>query len=436
MPYRMRHVGRGLTVSSQGSRARAIAAVALLGLAAVGCSTSSSTPGGSSGGTVSTPAASPAVLQIEPSNGVTGIKPGDPVIVKVADGKLTKVKLRGAGGGYVPGKWSHGRTVWHSRGVLRTSTDYTLQATAVNADGKPSEATSTFRTLKPKKVVQVQIFEAAHQTYGVGMPIILTFDHPVTHKRAVEKALSVKSSTPVVGAWYWDGDQTLYFRTRKYWPQHTKVSFTARMNGVEVAPGVYGDHTLRQTFQIGDSVIAVASTSDHQVQIYRNNKLYATWPISTGRPGDDTPNGTYLTIEKGNPVEMKGPGYDIMVPYSVRFTWSGDYMHDAYWSVGEQGFSNVSHGCVNMSPANAALYYSWAVPGDPVTVTGSPRAGSWGNGWTVWFLSFKDLVKGSATGMAVRVTPHGSSWVKLGSLRHVKIKSPVHGPEPNNYYAG
>src|SRR5215472_13204208 len=133
---------------------------------------------------------------------------------------------------------------------------------------------------------------------------------------------------------------------------------------------------------------------------------------------------------------MKGPGYDIMVPYSVRFTWSGDYMHDAFWSVGEQGFTNVSHGCVNMSPANAALYYSGAVPGDPVTVTGSPRAGSWGNGWTVWFLSFKDLVKGSATGMAVRVTPHGSTWVKLGSLRHVTIRSPVHGPAPNNYYAG
>jgi lipoprotein-anchoring transpeptidase ErfK/SrfK len=431
----MRHVGAGQTGSNRSSRTRIAAAVALLGLAAVGCSGSHQGQPGTSGGP-STPVASPAVLQIDPSNGVTGIKPGSPVTVTVANGKLTKVKLRGADGGYVPGKWTHGKTVWHSRGVLRTSTDYTLKAIAVNADGKASEATSTFRTLKPKQVVTTQIFEAAHQTYGVGMPIILTFDHPITHKTAVEKALTVTSSKPVVGAWYWDGDQTLYFRTRKYWPQHTTVWFVAKLNGVEVAPGVYGDHTLRQTFEIGDSVIAVASTTDHHVEIYRDNKLYATWPISTGRPGDDTPNGTYLTIEKGNPVEMKGPGYDIMVPYSVRFTWSGDYMHDAYWSVGEQGFTNVSHGCVNMSPANAALYYSWAVPGDPVTVTGSPRAGSWGNGWTVWFLSFKDIVKGSATGMAVRVGPHGSQLVKLGSLRHVTVKSPVHGPAANNSLAG
>src|SRR5206468_2581060 len=113
-----------------------------------------------------------------------------------------------------------------------------------------------------------------------------------------------------------------------------------------------------------------------------------------------------------------------------------DYMHDAYWSVGEQGFTNVSHGCVNMSPANAALYYSWAVPGDPVTVTGSPRAGSWGNGWTVWFLSFKDLVHGSATGMAVRVGKHGSTFVKPGTLRVVKVRAPIRGPVEGNSAAG
>ncbi len=122
----------------------------------------------------------------------------------------------------------------------------------------------------------------------------------------------------------------------------------------------------------------VASTATHHMNLYRNGKLYRHWPISTGRPGDNTPNGTYLTIDKGNPVLMKGPGYKLEVPWSVRFTWSGDYLHDAYWSVGEQGFTNVSHGCVNMAPADAEAYYKMEVPGDPVTVTGSPRAGAVG----------------------------------------------------------
>jgi lipoprotein-anchoring transpeptidase ErfK/SrfK len=87
-------------------------------------------------------------------------------------------------------------------------------------------------------------------------------------------------------------------------------------------------------------VIAVGNTATHRTQIYYDGKLRYDWAISSGRPGDDTPNGSYLTIEKANPVEMKGPGYDLMVPWSVRFTFSGDYYHDAYWSVGEQGFEN------------------------------------------------------------------------------------------------
>jgi hypothetical protein len=189
------------------------------------------------------------------------------------------------------------------------------------------------------------------------------------------------------------------------------VSFTGHLNGVEAAPGVYGHHTLTQTFTIGRSLIVVASTAHHYMNVYRNGKQFAHWPISTGKPGDDTPNGTYLTIEKANPVDMVGPGYNIEVPLSVRITWSGDYLHDAFWSVGDQGFTNVSHGCVNMSPADAAIYYKMAVPGDPVKITGSPRAGTWDNGWTMWFLSWRRWVRGSALHKAVRAGPHGSMLV-------------------------
>jgi L,D-transpeptidase catalytic domain len=110
----------------------------------------------------------------------------------------------------------------------------------------------------------------------------------------------------------------------------------------------------------------VANTADYHMNVYRDGKLFAHWPISSGKPGDETPNGTYLTIEKANPVDMVGPGYNIEVPWSVCFTWSGDYLHDAYLSVGDQGFTNVSHGCVNMSPADAETFYKMAAPGDPV----------------------------------------------------------------------
>ena len=172
------------------------------------------------------------------------------------------------------------------------------------------------------------------------------------------------------------------------------MSFVGHLDGVQLSPGVYATHTLRQEFKIGRSLIVVASTSEHSMKVFKDRKLVATWPISTGRPGKDTPNGTYLSIEKANPQHMVGDDYDIQVPYSVRFTWSGDFIHAAPWSVGSQGYANVSHGCVNLAPDRAQTYYYWSIPGDPVTVTGSPKAGRWDDGYTVWFLILEGAGQG------------------------------------------
>jgi lipoprotein-anchoring transpeptidase ErfK/SrfK len=381
------------------------------------------------------PLAPVARLTITPPGGSRSAQPQKGITVKVSDGKIVNVTVE-TRGAPVTGRLDPAATKWRSRWALDTATGYTVHATARDTAGKTVTATSTFRTLKPRHTFATQIFEGLDLTYGVGMPIILKFSRPISDRRAVERSLRLWSSKRVVGTWYWDGSSTLYFRTRNYWPAHTKVRFVAHLSGVEGAPGVYGTHTLKQSFVIGRSLIAVASTSAHHVRIYLDRRVFADWPISTGKPGDDTPNGTYLTIEKQNPAHMKGPGYDIQVPWSVRFTWSGDYLHDAFWSVGQQGFANVSHGCVNLSPEHAKTYYQLAVPGDPVTIGGSPRGGTWGNGWTVWFLSWRKLLRGSALHKAVRVSPDGSTLVDPGSLSPSKAKPPLNGPKPGNATAG
>jgi lipoprotein-anchoring transpeptidase ErfK/SrfK len=316
------------------------------------------------------------------------------------------------------------------------STQFTVTAIAADSGGRTVTKTSSFRTLTPAQTFTTTIFEGYQQTYGVGMPILLTFSRPITNRAAVERSLSITSSNPVVGAWHWDSSQVLFFRTRDYWPAHTQVNFTGHLNGVEAAPGVYGSHTLTQSFKIGQSLIIVASTRTHHLKLFRDGKLFRYWPISTGRPGDDTPNGTYLTIEKGNPVLMKGPGYAIKVPWSVRFTWSGDYVHDAFWSVNQQGFTNVSHGCVNVAPANAKFYYKMAVPGDPVTVTGSPKGGVWDNGWTQWFLTWPQFLRGSALHEAVQAGPNGSTFVEPAALSASTASAPVGTSKPGNSRSG
>jgi lipoprotein-anchoring transpeptidase ErfK/SrfK len=191
-----------------------------------------------------------------------------------------------------------------------------------------------------------------------------------------------------------------------------------------VSKGVYATHNVHVAFRIGPSLIVKVSTVTHYMNVYYQSRLLGHWAISTGRPGDDTPNGTYLTMDKGNPVFMTGPGYALWVPWAVQVTMSGIFIHDAYWSVWAQGSINVSHGCINTSPAHAEKYYKLELPGDPVIVTGSPRPGTWDNGWTEWFLPFLKYLKGSALHAAVVAGPHGSTFVSATTILGPAVVGP------------
>jgi lipoprotein-anchoring transpeptidase ErfK/SrfK len=372
-------------------------------------------------------------LKISPAPGAKDVNPADGVTVSAAHGgKITNVTVKSSGDDPVTGTLSDGETRWHSTYALPIGSSYQVTATGTDSGGHPVTVTSSFSTVAPSHTFAAEIYEGDHATYGVGMPIMLTFSEPITNKAAVERSLQITTSKPVIGAWYWDGSEQLDFRPRDYWPADTTVSFDGHLNGVEGAKGVYGGHDLNQSFSIGQSVIAVANTGTHQTQIYVGGKLTYNWPISTGRATMPTPNGTYLTVQKNNPVRMIGGGkkgspgyYNELVNWAVRFTFSGDYYHSAPWSVVDQGTTNVSHGCVNLAPPDAVIYYKLAVPGDPITVTGSPRPGRWDDGWTEWFLSWNQLLAGSALHEAVVAGPQGSTFVQPSTLGPSTAKAPI-----------
>jgi lipoprotein-anchoring transpeptidase ErfK/SrfK len=429
-------------------RARRLAAVALTAAAALlatACQGSAPVANKLNSTAVSSRPASavPQYLQISPATGSKNASPSDGITVTgVRGGKVSAVTVKASGTQPVTGTLSADGKSWHSTYALPTDQSYTVTATGKDAAGHPVTATSQFTTMKPSTAFHTEIFEGSGATYGVGMPIMLTFDHPITNKAAVERALTLTTSKPVVGAWYWDGSEQLDFRPRDYWPADTTVSFSSHLDGVEGAPGVYGVHDLSQTFNIGQSVIAVADTKNFHTQVYIDGKLKYTWPISTGRAKTPTPNGTYLTVEKANPVRMIGGGkkgspgyYNELVNWAVRFTYSGDYYHSAPWSVVSQGESNVSHGCVNLAPQDAKTFYDMAVPGDPVTIVASPKAGKWDDGWTQWFWSWSQYLAGSATHMAVQAGPNGSTLVNPSTLPADTATAPLGTSTPGNFSA-
>src|SRR5262245_46099653 len=301
---------------SSGLRGRWLATVAIFaGLGSVAAACGDTARGASHGRSAGTGAAVSGVgLSITPATGGIDAAPARGIVARAVGGRISNVTVATAGDP-VTGTLNASGTVWHSTRGLDVSRHYAVTATAVGQSGAPVTRTSSFRTFTPKSTFSVHIVEGSRQTYGVGMPIILFLSRPITYKAAVERALEVRTSKPVMGAWYWDGrcrlaPVCLYFRPRSYWPAHTNVSFTGHLNGVKAAPGVYGAHTLTQTFTIGSPLTVVASTAGHYMNVYRDGRLFAHWPISTGRPGDETPNGTYLTVEKANPADMVGPGYN------------------------------------------------------------------------------------------------------------------------------
>jgi lipoprotein-anchoring transpeptidase ErfK/SrfK len=382
-------------------------------------------------------------LRISPAPGAKDVSPGNGITVSAVNGgKITHVTVKSSGDDPVSGALSAGRTRWHSAYALPTGSSYLVTATGTDSGGHPVTVTSRFSAPTPSNTFAAGIYEGDGATYGVGMPIMLTFSKPITNKAAVERSLQITTSKPVVGAWHWDGSEQLDFRPRDYWPADTTVTFDGHLNGVEGAKGVYGVHDLTQSFNIGQSVIAVASTGTHRTQIYVGGKLKYNWPISTGRTITPTPDGTYLTVQKNNPVRMIGGGkkgspgyYNELVNWAVRFTFSGDYYHSAPWSVVDQGTTNVSHGCVNLPPEDAETYYQMAIPGDPITIESSPKSGDWDDGWTEWFLSWSQYLAGSATHLAVEAGPGGSAFVNPSTLPADPGASPLSTSQAGNYFA-
>jgi lipoprotein-anchoring transpeptidase ErfK/SrfK len=348
-----------------------------------------------------------AGVDIAPADGGGRVAPDSPISIQVRGGKIQDVTIKGKGG-QVEGRTSAGGRLWQSRWTLRPATRYWVTATALGADGRTKSVTSTFQTLRPKRTFQVKIEAPTDkEKVGVGMPIVLKFSRPVVHKARVERALEVRMSRPVEGAWHWDGKQRVIFRTKQYWPRGQRVDFVAHISGLPGIKNGYGDRDAKASFNVGNKMVSTINTKTHQMTVKRNGKKVKKIPISAGRGGVEkytTTNGVHLAMSMEPHVRMTspdaGPGspgyYSLDVDDAIRISDSGEYVHGAPWSVGSQGSANVSHGCVNASPDDADWLRRKTHRGDIIKITGTDRELEWNNGWGFWQMSWGEWVKGSA----------------------------------------
>ena len=208
------------------------------------------------------------------------------------------------------------------------------------------------------------ILPANGTVVGVAQPVTVTFTAPVTDRRAAERSIRITSPENVSGGFEWVDTNVVQWSPDRFWPSHTHVSV--------------GVQELTTGFETGDRVLGVADISEHTFTVSINGAVVRTMPASMGKPSRPTPVGVFTALSKERTVVMDSrtigiplnspDGYKITAHYAVRVTWSGVYVHSAPWSVDSQGYANVSHGCINLSPDNAAWYFDTVKLGDPIQV--------------------------------------------------------------------
>jgi lipoprotein-anchoring transpeptidase ErfK/SrfK len=256
--------------------------------------------------------------------------------------------------------------------------------------------------------VHVSLYQSDGQSYGVGMPIIAYFSLPVTDASVFDKATEVTvNGKPVHGAWYWErSSQTsqaleAHYRLATYWPAHSKIRLRLPIKGLWAGPGLVFDDNLSLTMRTGAAHIVKIDGKPgvDTMWVYSDGRLVKTIKVSLGAAQTPTYLGTALVISKSNPQLMQSapgePYYSIEVPWSVRVTYDGEFIHDAYWN-SQIGQVNLSHGCTNLTPADAQWYYTWSQIGDPVTWTntGTNQVLPVWDGYGDWNLPFRVYARG------------------------------------------
>ncbi len=376
---------------------RILLVLAVLVVGSVGVFTAVSTAAGDP--IPGVPAAA-AVVDHQPAGGVTGVAPAQPATVTVTGGTLDDVTLTGADGKPVDGAPNAERTSWSSSGPLAYDTTYTWGGTATGADGAQVPVDGSFTTVAPERIVRGILNIGDDRTVGVAAPIEVQFDAHVEDRAAVERALSVQTSVPVEGSWGWlpdeNGGSRVHWRPAEYWPAGTGVTVTADLFGVDYGGGSYGKADITSTFSIGRAQIVRADVDSHRMVVLRDGVQVADYPASYGLTGDadrTTRSGVHVVTELYPEKRMTSDryGYDLVVDWAVRISNNGEFIHANPASSAAQGSSNVTHGCINLSTADARSYFDTALYGDPVEVTGSgvPLASRDGDVWD-WTLPYDE----------------------------------------------
>jgi lipoprotein-anchoring transpeptidase ErfK/SrfK len=250
--------------------------------------------------------------------------------------------------------------------VLRRVVRYVLVVVGVTAVAMVGSAPTGLAAVSGPKAdpAVTAISPASGEVVGVAAPVEVTFAEPVTNRARAEQSIMITSDKTPPGQFTWLSNQIVQWIPDQFWPAHSPIAVTAG--------------GFKTNFESGSAVVGVADIDAHTFTVKIDDVVVREMPASMGKSRFPTPKGTFAALAKEKSVVMDSrtigiplsdpEGYKLTVANAVRITSNGVYVHSAPWSVGSQGYSNVSHGCINLGPDNAAWYFDTVRVGDPVIV--------------------------------------------------------------------
>jgi len=369
---------------------------------------------GASTSSTGTTAAAPPGISVQPADGAKDVTLNTKVTVSADSGALDSVLVHPDGdtANFITGSLADGSRSWTSTAPLDAATTYVVEVSAHGDGGNQSSARTSFSTLAPKRLT-TNTQPSDGETVGIAMPISLQFNVPVAADKQANLVshLQVTADPPVVGAWHWFAPDEVHFRPENYWTTGTKVTLNAHLRSIDVGNNVFGMGDWTLSFTVGEKHVSTIDAGTHMMTVTRSDQTIYTWPISAGRPRNPTLQGNLVVWYKQYDVLMDSQsigiprnspdGYYEHVYWDTAISTDGFFVHSAPWSEWAQGHQNVSHGCVNLSPARAQQFFNFSQKGDLVMVvnTGRPADASDGEGdWQIPFAQYAN--SGGSTNLA------------------------------------
>jgi lipoprotein-anchoring transpeptidase ErfK/SrfK len=240
--------------------------------------------------------------------------------------------------------------------------------------------------------VHASLLESDGSTYGVGMPIIMRFSASVTNADALDAAIKVTvNGAPAGGSWYWFTPTEAHYRPQNYWPAHATIRMDAPLKGKSAGDGLSYDDDLTLDMSTGAANISTVDAQALTMTVMSDGVLQRTFGVSLGKASTPTFSGAKIVMEKDKIERMIGPGYDEEVPWSLRITNSGEFVHAAAWN-SQIGQVSTSNGCTNLSTDDATWMFNFSLIGDVVlypNATGGTMPswdgyGDWNLDWATW----------------------------------------------------